>query len=996
MINMLLIKKFLFFKFTFFSFFLILVFSQNVDAFSSNEYSIIARTITMNGTPTFDKPIIAETITLIGSPIFKAPVYAKTIKINENSTPIFQSVHAENIEGVNIKFMKQNFTYDFNDVTIYMPNNLLTTSPGIIKLEGSNKTWAPSNGYYYTPDNQIDVSGDSASIDNITIHGNLYAPAPNMNIALNIHTGVIHGGIIATHVSINSHKVNSNTGLTIKGSTSDGLNSYIVNQPKQNISQKKDHNTDSNSEESTFANSSLPFLGWYEGKTQNHPPGQTASEGYSRFLLYRDGNGHLKSDRETHESLDPNSPVEWKNTQDANYRANQKKLNIGSHNDGTSGLYLEGKLNDDGLKYEGKGYSVDYEYSQSRSVEYYFSYTYLGPSLSLKNIQITEGITQISIRNWIKKILPNSPIAINDSDISFSNYDSTVIQNLTVNNGHLQLSIAPGTIGIFSVDATFTPTNETKTFQIKILPQPTSPTLTISDFNNFKNTYFSYPNTNQLFQSYKKLIPISPSNDHLVQSFEELLSLPQISQEIEASKQGSISQINLIGGMISERISTLKTPSVNVDDTTDSFVTNKIKELYASTYSTILENQEKLNQAIENANIPFRLEHIIVLEAIDDWKDSHNLMHIPYTFLNQIYDHGFTATLLRTSDTTLVLRDDTIMPRDSTEYLFFDKPETITFQSNTLDADQHMYSLNLYLDETPLKNFSNYLSVQLNYNHNDPQTENLLRVIHTINPDISVTASHENMGGIYNSELERMIFSTNHFSIFFIQTGAKNINDNDILNTQWATSIINALASRGILASENNGPRTLNTFYISNESSVASDSGGNFNPSHNITRGETSAMIVNAFKLYNPNAKSNFNDVPISNPFYRHISSLYELGIVKGSNNFFNPDDIISRQDASILLVNAILLVYRDSISLVKNPHEILRPFGNHGVTDYAIKHVATMVALNILKGDPNGNLNPKDPLTKAQMSALTYQVLQLQKVQGLPFNGTPRIPNAT
>jgi hypothetical protein len=727
----------------------------------------------------------------------------------------------------------------------------------------------------------------------------------------------------------------------------------------------------------------LPYLGWYEGRVQINQSVSNKSYVYSKFSLYRDEDGDLKSYRKTHQTIDPSSPIGWENTQDATYVEDQQKLNIGRYADGTTGYYLEGQLRDDGHLYAGKGYEVKqnsnpfYPYSGN---PYEFSYKYLGPFIFPEDIEILGVMYEISVKNWIEKTFPSSPIQINDSDISFSKYKTDIIQNLTLSNGNLEFAISPGAISPgdiqeFEVHATFNKTKETKTFKIIISPQPTPSQITSPMSRKLKKEYSSISNSTEILQSFKSRIPSSPSNDELIQSFEELLSLPLISQEIQSSdpaiRQSIIDQIKLMSGMIFEKISTFKIPSLNMADTTNSFVTDVIQSLYENTYTTILKNQAKLNRALENANILFRLEHIIVFDAIDIWNDNENLIHIPYTFLNQIFDHGFTATLLRTSQTTVALRDDTIMPRDSIQYLFFEKPETITFHSEKIDEEQHMYSLHLYKDESPLTNFSNYLSVQPTYEHNDAQTENLLRVIYQKDPYDPTL--NQNVGGIFNPDLNRMIFSTNHFSVFFIQTGTPSINSINNQDSQWAKSILDSLASKGI---------------------ISEDVQGSFSPNNNITRSETAVMIATAFKLLNPNAKSDFTDVPTTDSAYSHISSLNKLGIIKGSDNLFRPNDNISRQDAAIILLKTLLFSYRESLKLVNNPHEVLEPFGDHGVSDYAVKYVATLVKLNILKGDANGNLNPKDPLTKAQMSALIYQGLQLQKVQGLPFTGTQRIQN--
>ncbi|MBC7088363.1 MAG: S-layer homology domain-containing protein [Tissierellales bacterium] len=82
-----------------------------------------------------------------------------------------------------------------------------------------------------------------------------------------------------------------------------------------------------------------------------------------------------------------------------------------------------------------------------------------------------------------------------------------------------------------------------------------------------------------------------------------------------------------------------------------------------------------------------------------------------------------------------------------------------------------------------------------------------------------------------------------------------------------------------------------------------------FRPNHPITREDIAVMTERLIKLTNPSIKLNYTKIKtnekISNYALNSFTSLYNEGIIKGSNGRLNPLDYTTRQEAVIILLRA-------------------------------------------------------------------------------------------
>ncbi|MGI6752277.1 MAG: S-layer homology domain-containing protein [Anaerovoracaceae bacterium] len=176
----------------------------------------------------------------------------------------------------------------------------------------------------------------------------------------------------------------------------------------------------------------------------------------------------------------------------------------------------------------------------------------------------------------------------------------------------------------------------------------------------------------------------------------------------------------------------------------------------------------------------------------------------------------------------------------------------------------------------------------------------------------------------------------------------------------WAATEIDSLYSKGIIKG------------------VSTNSYG---PGANIKRGDFMLMLYRAFNLKSNASSYDFADVPKNSYYYDAIKTGKALGIAQGSNNRFNPEANLTRQDAMALVYRTI---EKAGKKLPQGTSADMTQFSDRSlVSSYAYSAVATLVKAEIIKGtaDTGGKfrLNPKAQMTRAEMAVVLYRILELQ-----------------
>lgn len=148
---------------------------------------------------------------------------------------------------------------------------------------------------------------------------------------------------------------------------------------------------------------------------------------------------------------------------------------------------------------------------------------------------------------------------------------------------------------------------------------------------------------------------------------------------------------------------------------------------------------------------------------------------------------------------------------------------------------------------------------------------------------------------------------------------------------------------------------------------------GRFNPGQPITRADFVVMVARAFQL--SGGSETFSDVPYGSYYYSAVAAAKSLGIVQGYQGKFLPNTSLTRQDAMVILkrtadtLGITLPAGRSSLSQFQDAWQ---------VADYARGAVEALVAAGVITGS-DGRVNPKSPISRAEMAAALYRVLLLK-----------------
>ncbi|WP_165755805.1 S8 family serine peptidase [Ruminiclostridium hungatei] len=215
----------------------------------------------------------------------------------------------------------------------------------------------------------------------------------------------------------------------------------------------------------------------------------------------------------------------------------------------------------------------------------------------------------------------------------------------------------------------------------------------------------------------------------------------------------------------------------------------------------------------------------------------------------------------------------------------------------------------------------------------------------------------ENMSGCYDSLTKTVVFTTMHFSKYFLKEN--KVSFSDLKGYEAYRKYIEVLAAKGI---------------------VGVDKGNNFNPGAGITRGELADMLVKEFIIGNIGAgalKNNYTDVKKSNRYYSAIALAAQAGLLGGGKDGkFRPDDRISRQEFAIIIANA-LKKYKG----INSPGEVkqlsaLKDYSK--ISTYARPSIALLVQNGIITIESGKAFNPSTAITKAEAAQILYKVFDL------------------
>lgn len=145
-----------------------------------------------------------------------------------------------------------------------------------------------------------------------------------------------------------------------------------------------------------------------------------------------------------------------------------------------------------------------------------------------------------------------------------------------------------------------------------------------------------------------------------------------------------------------------------------------------------------------------------------------------------------------------------------------------------------------------------------------------------------------------------------------------------------------------------------------------------FAPNRKITRAEFVTLVVKAFEISEGAYDGSFADVDKNAWYASYVGKALSAGIISKDTNF-RPTAPITREEMVKVIVGGWLLKN-------KKPEWInMAQFGDKNmISDWASEFVDIAVTLGLVKGDNNGNFNPKNGTTRAEAATVIYRLLYL------------------
>lgn len=154
-----------------------------------------------------------------------------------------------------------------------------------------------------------------------------------------------------------------------------------------------------------------------------------------------------------------------------------------------------------------------------------------------------------------------------------------------------------------------------------------------------------------------------------------------------------------------------------------------------------------------------------------------------------------------------------------------------------------------------------------------------------------------------------------------------------------------------------------------------------FMPDDTMTRAEFATIIVKGLGL--PIKRDSiFVDVTKNDWFYDYVNTAYFYGIIKGvTNDTFNPNGTIKREEAAVMIARAAKLCGMDTEIQKFEARNILAEFLDYPtISDWAFLEMAFCYEEGILSKDVL-NINPKEKITRGEIAQMVYKMLDLSKL---------------
>ena len=150
---------------------------------------------------------------------------------------------------------------------------------------------------------------------------------------------------------------------------------------------------------------------------------------------------------------------------------------------------------------------------------------------------------------------------------------------------------------------------------------------------------------------------------------------------------------------------------------------------------------------------------------------------------------------------------------------------------------------------------------------------------------------------------------------------------------------------------------------------------GQYGPNQKMLRRDFVLMLCRAFGFTGGSGYS-FADVPTNAYYANAVATAKRMGIVQGDGRNFMPNSSLTRQDAMVMIKNALTAAgwsLGDGSSV-----DLSRFVDNREVSNYARDAVGTLVRLGAVNGDERSRLNPRSDITRAEIAVILHFVMTM------------------
>ncbi len=180
----------------------------------------------------------------------------------------------------------------------------------------------------------------------------------------------------------------------------------------------------------------------------------------------------------------------------------------------------------------------------------------------------------------------------------------------------------------------------------------------------------------------------------------------------------------------------------------------------------------------------------------------------------------------------------------------------------------------------------------------------------------------------------------------------------DLADVKWAKDYIEGLAAAGVVSGRGDGI---------------------YAPLDNVTRAEFLMMLVKALGIDTTGATCDFPDVIAGEWYYEAVAAGTSFGLASGyGDGNFGTTDLITRQDAAVMLNNAIT----KSGKTLDEINESIDFADKADISDYAADDVDVLVKAGILSGS-NGSFMPKSNTTRAEAAVMISKIMTAIGLEG-------------